>query len=98
MEYPGPPRDGADRSSSDQDGLQASNISECSLKSLSPPALLSELNRGQPARFRASDVPHARSFLQGIDDDDDLATTELAADAVVGYGAGAAAAGLAAAS
>ena len=60
----------------------------------SPPALLSALNRGQLARFRASDVPHIRSFLEGIGDDDDLTTTELAEDAVVGYGAGAAAAGL----
>ena len=40
------------------------------LQSLSPPALLSVLNRGrrQPASFQASDVPMVKSFLAGIDD------------------------------
>ena len=56
--------------------------------------MLSELNRGQPARFRASDVPHVRSLLQGIDDHDDRVSTELVEGGVVGYGTGAAAANL----
>ena len=65
MEYPGPPHDGADRSSSDQDGLLF-------LESLSPSALLLELNRGQPGRFRASDVPNVQSLLGGISDEADF--------------------------
>ena len=68
------------------------------MESLSPPALLVELNRGQPARFRAPDISSVQSFLGGIADDDDLATTELATDGVVGYGAGVAAAIVAAVS
>eukprot|EP01048_Picozoa_sp_COSAG05_P011844 COSAG05_NODE_1145_length_5733_cov_3.986865_2_plen_149_part_00 len=38
------------------------------LESLSPPALLAELNREQPARYTASDIPHVLSLLEGICD------------------------------
>ena len=31
-----------------------------------------ELNRGQPGRFRASDVPNVQSLLGGISDEDDF--------------------------
>ena len=53
MQYPGPPRVGADRSSSDQDGLSANGILWRSLESLPSLVLLSELNRGQHERFRS---------------------------------------------
>ena len=68
MPYPGPPRVGADRRSSDQDGLLANGVLGPRLESLPAPVLLDELNRGQPGRFRAPDTPLVRSLLAGIDD------------------------------
>ena len=60
MQYPGPPRVGADRSSSDQDGLLASGVLGRRLESPPSPALLSELDCGQHERFRddSPESPH----------------------------------------
>ena len=68
MQYPGPPRVGADRRSSDQDGLLANGVLGPRLESLPAPVLLEELNRGQPGRFHAPDIPLVLSLLAGIDD------------------------------
>ena len=43
MEYTGPPREGADRGPSNEEGLSAKNFVGGSLQSLSPPALISVL-------------------------------------------------------
>ena len=56
--------------------MSATNILGWSFESLPSPVLLSELNRGQHARFQESDAPHVLSLLAGIGEDDELEAEE----------------------
>ena len=68
MKYIGHPHGGEGRGPSDDDGLLASDILGGGLESLSPPALVSELNKGERHSwsFQVSDVSAVKSFLAGI--------------------------------
>ena len=84
-----PKSHGADRRSSDQDGLLANGVLGRRLESLPSPILLSELNRGQHGRFRESDLPLVLSLLAGIDEAGALEAAATVRDVVVGEDAAA---------
>ena len=68
MKYIGRPHGGEGRGPSDDDGLLASDILGGGLESLSPPALVSELSKGEQYSrpIQVSDVSAVFSLLGGI--------------------------------